>query len=78
MCVVPVQTPYEGRIYSLRVECGSTYPDKPPVVKFLTRINMPGIGRSGEVCAHLHHHNNYTDSYVHSLCDTTVCEYIHT
>lgn len=44
-----LQSPYEGRMYSLRVECGPRYPDEPPVVRFLSRINLPGVTGTGEV-----------------------------
>src|SRR6218665_1025171 len=44
-----LQTCYEGRMYQLRIECGADYPDKPPNVWFLSRINMKGIESNGRV-----------------------------
>ncbi|KAL5467282.1 hypothetical protein EMCRGX_G031488 [Ephydatia muelleri] len=49
MIIGPMRCPYEGRIYSLKIDCGPSYPDEPPKVKFLTRINLPGVGPTGEV-----------------------------
>lgn len=33
----------QERIYELRLVCGNDYPNKPPSIKFVTKINMPGV-----------------------------------
>jgi ubiquitin-protein ligase len=36
-------------MYSIKIECGEKYPDEPPLLRFLTRINMTCVGSSGVV-----------------------------
>ena len=38
-----LQTTHENRIYSLRIHCDETYPDRPPVVFFTSKINLPSV-----------------------------------
>ncbi|KAI9230398.1 MAG: UBC-like protein, partial [Piptocephalis tieghemiana] len=45
----PAQSTHENRIYSLRIYCGPSYPDTPPTVHFITRVNLPCVGPDGEV-----------------------------
>lgn len=46
----PGHSVHQNRIYSLRIHCGQNYPDAPPEVWFLTRINLPCVNQeSGKV-----------------------------
>ncbi|SCU88454.1 LAMI_0D10154g1_1 [Lachancea mirantina] len=48
----PPHSNHENRIYSVAIECGQEYPDKPPLIKFTSRINLPCVDQeSGKVNA---------------------------
>lgn len=49
MIIGPRNTPFENRMYALRMSCGETYPAEPPIVRFISRINLIGVGKDGEV-----------------------------
>ncbi|RPA82191.1 UBC-like protein [Ascobolus immersus RN42] len=46
----PPHSVHENRIYSLEIYCGDNYPDSPPQVRFISKINLPGVnGTDGKV-----------------------------
>ncbi|KAG5637827.1 Ubiquitin-conjugating enzyme spm2 [Sphagnurus paluster] len=49
----PGHTVHENRIYSLKITCGESYPDAPPEVQFLSRVNLPFVNQlNGKVDPH--------------------------
>jgi ubiquitin-protein ligase len=40
----PTETPYEGGVFQLKVECGSDYPMAPPKVHFITKVIIIILG----------------------------------
>ncbi|BFZ56645.1 E2 ubiquitin-conjugating protein mms2 [Savitreella phatthalungensis] len=49
----PAHSTHENRIYSLKIYCGPQYPDAPPEIQFLSRINVPCVDpTNGKVLAH--------------------------
>ena len=46
----PMSTVHENRIYTLKVICGPEYPDKPPTIRFRSKINIGCVQQaSGQV-----------------------------
>ena len=47
----PPDTPYEGGVFQLNIDCGSDYPLAPPSVQFATKVFHPNVHfRTGDVC----------------------------
>lgn len=48
-----IQSVHENRIYSLKIHCGPDYPDVPPEVTFVSKVNLPCVdSRTGKVRLH--------------------------
>ena len=46
----PDDTDWEGGIFKLLIHFTEEYPNKPPIVKFLTKMFHPNIYQNGEIC----------------------------
>lgn len=44
-----LQTVHDGRIYTLKIYCDESYPERPPRVQFATRINLSCVAPNGAV-----------------------------
>ncbi|TFL04894.1 UBC-like protein [Pterulicium gracile] len=42
----PGHTVHENRIYSMKITCGPSYPDAPPSVQFISRLNLPFVSQA--------------------------------
>ncbi|KAJ1273552.1 hypothetical protein BS78_06G290100 [Paspalum vaginatum] len=64
----PLNSVHEGRIYQLKLLCDKDYPDKPPTVRFHSRINLACVDPdTGLVNLHLlisDWHRDYTMEHV--------------
>ncbi|ORY61758.1 ubiquitin-conjugating enzyme/RWD-like protein [Pseudomassariella vexata] len=46
----PPHSVHENRIYSVKMHCGPQYPDTPPTIKFVSKVNLPCVNaRNGVV-----------------------------
>ncbi|KAK9823767.1 hypothetical protein WJX72_005358 [[Myrmecia] bisecta] len=60
----PSNTVHDGRIYTLKIFCDISYPDKAPQVKFCSRVNMSCVASNGVVDPrHFHLLGHWNRSY---------------
>jgi len=48
--VGPVETPYEGGVFTCKLVFGPDFPQTPPKGFFLTKIFHPNVSKAGEIC----------------------------
>lgn len=46
----PYETPWEGGVFRLRLTFPAQYPEKPPSVRFLSKMFHPNVYPDGELC----------------------------
>lgn len=45
----PSNSSFANRIYTVSIHCNEKYPDEPPSVKFITKVNLPFVNKQGKV-----------------------------
>src|SRR5688572_8468495 len=48
--ILPADTPFEDGTFRLLLTFDDSYPNKPPTVKFLSRMFHPNVYANGELC----------------------------
>lgn len=51
----PPNTVHDGRIYTLKIYCDESYPDRPPQVRFQSRVQMSCVAPNGVVDPRVFH-----------------------
>ncbi|KAJ6240654.1 hypothetical protein M0813_24019 [Anaeramoeba flamelloides] len=46
----PEDSPWEGGIFKLKLDFSEEYPNKPPSVKFISKIFHPNVYNDGRIC----------------------------
>lgn len=42
-------TRFDGRMISVKIYCGDRYPNQPPNVSFISRVNLPFVDQNGNI-----------------------------
>ena len=63
----PHESPYEGGIYHGLITFPSSYPDKPPIVKFISKMFHPNVHEDGKVCISILHEGSDVTGYEHEI-----------
>lgn len=65
--IIQSQSVHEGRIYQLKLFCDKDYPEKPPSVRFHSRINMTCVNHETGVVIYYPYILMTDDACMHAL-----------
>ena len=63
----PHESPYEGGVYHGVIKFPATYPHKPPIVIFTSKLFHPNVYVDGKLCISILHEGNDTTGYEHEV-----------
>ena len=74
----PVDSPFEGGKFKIKIEIPDDYPNNPPKCRFLTKVFHPNINfKEGNICANfLKKAEGATDLYASWTNKKTICDVI--
>ena len=69
----PHETPFEDGTFKLIMEFSEEYPNKPPVVKFLSKMFHPNIYADGGICLDILQNRSVTPFWLLSSATLLYC-----
>lgn len=64
----PPSTPFEGRILSTEIYCDEQYPDTPPHIRFISKVNLPFVDDDGTVNSKFKTFNPWNPKVTMEMC----------